>query len=335
MRGRRPGHGDGRGAPGLTIRAGGCGVSTVRAQCPIPGGELHERYAAAAATATRTSRVWWRGSATGRHRPGLQLAWKKFSQYAGPLILVTLVVLVGQVILSGIQFAVNRSGDSASAASSSGWCCGASRRSWASPSSTASSGPAWRWWRAVSPPSPRPGTWTLGPFVVAAILRGILVFVGLLLCIIQGLIIWFLTIFTPFYVIDKNLAPTEAIANSIALVRRHAGKLILFCLVAWLVYLLGAIVCFVGLLVSIPVAMVRRPTCTGASRTSRSPRSSRPLAEGQAETQTPARLLSGPAAWLAHHVLVDAVGAVAERQAGCRVGPGQLAAGAVVPECSR
>jgi uncharacterized membrane protein len=95
-----------------------------------------------------------------------------------------------------------------------------------------------------------------GPFIVAAILRGILVFVGLLLCIIPGLIIWFLTIFTPFYVIDKNLAPTEAIANSIALVRRHAGKLILFCLVAWLVYLLGAIVCFFGLLVSIPVAVV-------------------------------------------------------------------------------
>ena len=56
--------------------------------------------------------------------------------------------------------------------------------------------------------------------------------------------------------VGVNVGVGEAIANSIALVRRHAGKLILFCLAAWLVYLLGAIVCFVGLLVSIPVAMV-------------------------------------------------------------------------------
>jgi uncharacterized membrane protein len=95
-----------------------------------------------------------------------------------------------------------------------------------------------------------------GPFVVAAILRGLLVFVGLLLCIIPGIIVAFLTLFTPFYVIDKDLAPMEAIASSVDLVRRHAGKLILFCLVAWLVYTLGVIVCFVGLLVSIPLAMV-------------------------------------------------------------------------------
>ena len=159
-------------------------------------------------------------------------------------------------------------------------------------------------------------------------------FVGLLLCVIPGLIIWFLTIFTPFYVIDKNLAPTEAIANSIALVRRHAGKLILFCLVAWLVYLLGAIVCFVGLLVSIPVAMVataymyRRIQDESVACASRRGRQARDADAREAAER-------GPAAGLAHDVLVDAVGAVAERQAGGRVGPGQLAAGAVVPEGAR
>jgi hypothetical protein len=189
--------------------------------------------------------------------PAFSYAWKKFSQYAGPLILVTLVVLVGQVILSGIQFAVNRSGDFGfgrfilwvvlwGIAALVGFALeyGIVRASLAVVEGREPTfAEAWNMER-------------FGPFIVAAILRGILVFVGLLLCIIPGLIIWFLTIFTPFYVIDKNLAPTEAIANSIALVRRHAGKLILFCLVAWLVYLLGAIVCFVGLLVSIPVAMV-------------------------------------------------------------------------------
>ena len=40
--------------------------------------------------------------------PAFSYAWNKFSQYAGPLVLITLVVLVGHVILSGIQFGLNR-----------------------------------------------------------------------------------------------------------------------------------------------------------------------------------------------------------------------------------
>ena len=91
-----------------------------------------------------------------------------------------------------------------------------------------------------------------GPFVIAAILQGLIMFVGYLLCIIPGIIAAFLLFFTPFFVIDRQMRPTDALAASFNLVKNNAGILVLFTIVAVVVYFAGAIVCLVGLLVSIP-----------------------------------------------------------------------------------
>jgi uncharacterized membrane protein len=188
--------------------------------------------------------------------PAFSYAWQKFTQYAGPLVLITLVVFVGTAILNGINFLVNRDSFTFGRFILSIVLWAASALvGFALEYGVVRAGLA-----VVEGREPTfAEAWNMdrfGPFIVAAILRGLLVFVGLLLCVIPGIIVWFLTIFTPFFVIDRNLAPMDAIANSVALVRRHAGKLVLFCLVAWLVYVAGAIVCLVGLLVSIPVALV-------------------------------------------------------------------------------
>ncbi len=95
-----------------------------------------------------------------------------------------------------------------------------------------------------------------GPFLVAAILQGLITFVGYLLCIIPGIIAAFLLWFTPFFVIDRHMAPTDALSASFNLVKSHAGVLVLFGIVSVVVYFAGAIVCLVGLLVSIPVVLI-------------------------------------------------------------------------------
>jgi uncharacterized membrane protein len=96
----------------------------------------------------------------------------------------------------------------------------------------------------------------LGNYIVAAILQGLLVGVGFIFCFFPGLILLFLTIFTPFFVIDQRMGAVDAIKASISLVSKNVGKLILFIIVAMLIYFLGVLVCFVGLLVTIPVVLI-------------------------------------------------------------------------------
>jgi uncharacterized membrane protein len=56
--------------------------------------------------------------------------------------------------------------------------------------------------------------------------------------------------------LDKGVGPGEAISTSIDWVKNNAGRVVLVLVVAYVVYTLGIIACCVGLLVSIPVALV-------------------------------------------------------------------------------
>ncbi len=62
--------------------------------------------------------------------------------------------------------------------------------------------------------------------------------------------------FTLYFVIDKNLSPIDALKASVALVRNNLGQTILFLLLTYAVIVAGALVCFVGLIVAIPVALL-------------------------------------------------------------------------------
>jgi uncharacterized membrane protein len=96
----------------------------------------------------------------------------------------------------------------------------------------------------------------IGPYILTTILVGLGLFVGLVLCIIPGIIWLIFTAYAPILALDKGMGPGEAITTSINWVKDNFGQVFLILLVSWLVYVAGAIVCCVGLLVSIPVALV-------------------------------------------------------------------------------
>ena len=96
----------------------------------------------------------------------------------------------------------------------------------------------------------------LGPYVLTSIVVGIGTFIGIILCVIPGIIWLVLTAFAPLVALDKGVGPGEAISTSIDWVKNNAGRVILVLVVAYVVYVLGIVACCVGLLVSMPVALV-------------------------------------------------------------------------------
>lgn len=96
----------------------------------------------------------------------------------------------------------------------------------------------------------------LGPVILAALLVGLLTWIGNLLCVIPGLIFAFLAMFTLAFVIDRSLAPVDALKASIATVRSNIGGALLSFLVQALVILVGYVACGVGLIVAAPVALL-------------------------------------------------------------------------------
>jgi uncharacterized membrane protein len=91
--------------------------------------------------------------------------------------------------------------------------------------------------------------------VTTAAMLGVLSFVGTLLCYLPAIVISFLTVFAMFYVVDKGLAGVEAIKASVSLVTSHLGETILFYLLAAVCLIVGAILCLVGLLAAVPVVL--------------------------------------------------------------------------------
>ena len=80
-------------------------------------------------------------------------------------------------------------------------------------------------------------------------------FIGSLLCYLPGLIVGFLTLFAMFYVVDKDMAPMDAIKASYSLTTSKIGETILFYLLGIVVIVVGAILCLVGLLAAVPVVL--------------------------------------------------------------------------------
>lgn len=92
--------------------------------------------------------------------------------------------------------------------------------------------------------------------VVAALLLAVATTVGLVLCILPGLAVMFLTAFTLHFIIDKQLPAIEAIKASVSFVMANAGTLLVFFLACIAAYIVGALLCGVGLLVAIPVVVI-------------------------------------------------------------------------------
>lgn len=95
-----------------------------------------------------------------------------------------------------------------------------------------------------------------GKVVVAALLVGLGTAVGTLLFVIPGLVFAFLAQFTLFFVIDKRMAPVDAIRASFTLVTRNLGAVVLLFLAVYAANLVGSALCGVGQLVSFPVGLL-------------------------------------------------------------------------------
>ena len=92
--------------------------------------------------------------------------------------------------------------------------------------------------------------------IIASLIIGIGTFVGLLLCILPGIVWIFLTWYTLYFVIDRDMSAVDAVKASIGLVKDNIGPLLLFFLAAIAAYIVGACLCGVGLLAAIPIVVI-------------------------------------------------------------------------------
>lgn len=96
----------------------------------------------------------------------------------------------------------------------------------------------------------------VAPTIVTAIIITVGTYIGLVLCILPGLIFAALASFSLYFLLDKGAEPMGAVKSSITFVRQNIGQLILLFLASIAALIVGAILCGVGLLVAIPVVIL-------------------------------------------------------------------------------
>lgn len=94
----------------------------------------------------------------------------------------------------------------------------------------------------------------IGNVIIAGLIVGVITTIGLFLCIVPGVIASFLLMFTTIAVLDRNLAPMDAIKSSFQTAKANVGPVLLVWLTSIAVVLVGVLLCGVGLLVAAPVA---------------------------------------------------------------------------------
>ena len=95
-----------------------------------------------------------------------------------------------------------------------------------------------------------------GPVILAALLVTVLTGVGYLLCVIPGLVFGFFAYLTIPFVIDRSLSPVDGLKASIQTVRANIGGALLAFLIQIALVLIGQLLCGVGLIVALPLAVL-------------------------------------------------------------------------------
>jgi uncharacterized membrane protein len=93
----------------------------------------------------------------------------------------------------------------------------------------------------------------IGPVLVAALLVGLVVGVGTILCYIPGLIAAFLLQFTILFVIHRGMGAVDAMKASSELAKNNVGPAIILLLVVAVVNGIGSAICGIGMIVSMPL----------------------------------------------------------------------------------
>lgn len=97
----------------------------------------------------------------------------------------------------------------------------------------------------------------LVPYLIASILVGLAVGIGILLCILPGLILAFLFAFYGYAIVDGRTEDgLDAMKMSWKLVSSNVGSLLLLFILVLLINLVGALLCGIGLFVTYPVTAI-------------------------------------------------------------------------------
>jgi hypothetical protein len=176
-------------------------------------------------------------------------AWQKFQQYAGPLILIVLIIVAVNILGGVLRFTVDNFFLGIILVAAAYVIGQILTIGIINASLMVTRGEAPEVGKAFN-------TAHLGEFIIGSIIYGIAVFVGLILCIIPGVIAAIMLGFYGFYVLDQGMSGTEAITASYNMVRDNFGRIFLVLLVAFLLNVVGALLCGIGLLVTAPLSWI-------------------------------------------------------------------------------
>lgn len=95
-----------------------------------------------------------------------------------------------------------------------------------------------------------------GTILVAALIVGIATSIGFYLCVLPGIVVVIFSAFYLFFIIDKGQGAWESIMSSVNLVRAKFGEVFLLLLGVLAAWVVGAIACGIGLLITAPVALL-------------------------------------------------------------------------------
>ncbi|WLP89259.1 hypothetical protein [Gordonia sp. NB41Y] len=101
----------------------------------------------------------------------------------------------------------------------------------------------------------------IGQVFLAGLLVGLIVGIGLILCIIPGLVALFFLQFAVFFVIDKSSSPTAALGESANLAKTSVSNSLLTLVVANALSYVGTLLCYVGLIVTWPIGQLFYAHC--------------------------------------------------------------------------
>ncbi|KQR99776.1 hypothetical protein ASG12_03085 [Williamsia sp. Leaf354] len=96
----------------------------------------------------------------------------------------------------------------------------------------------------------------LGDVIVASLIVGLIVGIGLALFYLPGIIAGFLLANTLYFVVDDGLSPVEAIKASFRLATGRFGDVFVLFLLTGIIGGIGAVICYVGVVVTAPIAAI-------------------------------------------------------------------------------
>jgi uncharacterized membrane protein len=92
--------------------------------------------------------------------------------------------------------------------------------------------------------------------MLTSLIVSVVTWVGLLLCYLPGLAFGLFAAFTLYFVLDRQQGPIAAIKSSFALVKANFGHALVAVLLAGLVSSAGVLACGIGIIFSVPFAML-------------------------------------------------------------------------------